>query len=375
MSFRSLLPLTTAGSLALCLASSALAVGPCPCLTDLNTDGQTDAADLGILLGAWGGSGDADFDNSGSVDAVDLGILLGAWGPCVPPPNDSCANAILLTGTSLIEDFCTAAATTSVPPVPAGACGGSSVTIGKDIWYRYVAPYNGVIIAHTCTSNFDTVLAAYGSTLPGNCACPSSGISFATLRACNDDSLSCGVGSFIEFPVSEGDCIALRVGGYTYANADVAEGYGELFVETVKEGDRCDIAHPLPSSLFVVATGTNAGDTWVQADLSSCAVGDEVDEWYSFVVPCTGTVTIDTCDPGTDFDTTLSVFADCSGNPNSEIACNDDSTDPGCQIRGLNRKSRVTFNATGGETVYIRVSGYQNAVGNFVLTVDVDCIG
>lgn len=46
---------------------------------DLNGDGTVDGADLGTLLGAWGGASFADLDGSGLVDGADLGILLGAW--------------------------------------------------------------------------------------------------------------------------------------------------------------------------------------------------------------------------------------------------------------------------------------------------------
>ena len=56
---------------------------PFPCPSDLNGDGVTDAADLAILLGAWGlAGGPADIDGSGSVNAADLAILLGSFGPC-----------------------------------------------------------------------------------------------------------------------------------------------------------------------------------------------------------------------------------------------------------------------------------------------------
>jgi len=55
------------------------AAAPCP--TDLNGDGQTDGADLGVLLGAWGGA-EADLNGDNVVDGADLGVLLGAWGPC-----------------------------------------------------------------------------------------------------------------------------------------------------------------------------------------------------------------------------------------------------------------------------------------------------
>lgn len=46
---------------------------------DLNGDGVVNAADLAILLGAWGGSGAGDLDGDGVVGAADLAILLGAW--------------------------------------------------------------------------------------------------------------------------------------------------------------------------------------------------------------------------------------------------------------------------------------------------------
>lgn len=56
--------------------------GASSCAADFNGDGMVDGADLGSLLGQWGGPGSADLDGSGSVDGADLGLLLGAWGPC-----------------------------------------------------------------------------------------------------------------------------------------------------------------------------------------------------------------------------------------------------------------------------------------------------
>jgi hypothetical protein len=55
-----------------------------PCTSDLDASSVVDAADLSILLGAWGtrGANAADLDQSGLVDAGDLAILLGAWGNC-----------------------------------------------------------------------------------------------------------------------------------------------------------------------------------------------------------------------------------------------------------------------------------------------------
>ena len=48
---------------------------------DLNHDGFVDAADLAVLLGAWGGpGGPADLNHDGEVNAADLAAFLAAWG-------------------------------------------------------------------------------------------------------------------------------------------------------------------------------------------------------------------------------------------------------------------------------------------------------
>jgi hypothetical protein len=357
---------------ALLFASSLFASGPCPCATDLNNDGMTDAPDLAILLGAWGDTGLSDFDANGTTDAADLAILLGAWGPCEPPPNDNCPQAIVLSGSgTIIEPICNASATDSPGSFPS-SCDGDTATIGKDIWYRYTMPYDGALIVHTYDSSFDTVLGVYGNTAPSGCSCPATIFSTAYLIACSDDANG-GFNSFVDFPISAGECMAIRVGGYKYMNGDIAEGPGLLTIRPIKRGDRCDIAHELPSQNHVTVDGTNAGDTWVQADLSSCAAGDTIDEWYRFEMPCSGSVTISTCDGVTDFDTTLAVYTGCGGL-GDQILCNDDSSQPGCQLQGFNRKSELTVNASGGEVLFIRVSGFQGATGAFRLSLDVSCI-
>ncbi len=52
------------------------------CVGDLNQSGAVGADDLAIMLGQWGGPGNADLDGNGQVSSADLGILLGAWGAC-----------------------------------------------------------------------------------------------------------------------------------------------------------------------------------------------------------------------------------------------------------------------------------------------------
>lgn len=54
------------------------------CPGDLDGSGTVDAADLAVLLGAWGPNPGhpADLDGNRTVDAADLAALLGGWGGC-----------------------------------------------------------------------------------------------------------------------------------------------------------------------------------------------------------------------------------------------------------------------------------------------------
>lgn len=56
-------------------------VTPAALAGDLNGDGAVNAADLGLLLAAWGACAECagDLNGDGSVNAADLGLLLVAW--------------------------------------------------------------------------------------------------------------------------------------------------------------------------------------------------------------------------------------------------------------------------------------------------------
>jgi hypothetical protein len=62
-------------------SSYVLVAVPNGCLGDLNGDRGVNGADLGLLLGSWGGA-QFDLNGDGVVTGADLGILLGAWGTC-----------------------------------------------------------------------------------------------------------------------------------------------------------------------------------------------------------------------------------------------------------------------------------------------------
>ncbi len=77
------------------------------------------------------------------------------------------------------------------------------------------------------------------------------------------------------------------------------------------------------------------------------------DVWFAFTAPAAGNFTASTCGL-TTLDTRIDVLDGCAGNL---IACNDDG--PGC----ANFTSLVTFPATAGQTVLIRLGAY--AAGGF----------
>jgi hypothetical protein len=105
-------------------------------------------------------------------------------------------------------------------------------------------------------------------------------------------------------------------------------------------------------------TGTNVGAT---SDIGqTCAIGDDLDVWYQLTAVVAGTYTFDTIGSLLD-DTSLAAYDACGG---SLLACNDDiSTGDGIFW------SRVTVPLTVGQSIVIRVSGYDNASGAFNLNL------
>lgn len=60
----------------------------CDCFSDMNGDGTTNSADLGIMLGYYATITDPDFiqpdqDMNGKIDSADLGSLLSSFGDCI----------------------------------------------------------------------------------------------------------------------------------------------------------------------------------------------------------------------------------------------------------------------------------------------------
>jgi hypothetical protein len=162
-------------------------------------------------------------------------------------------------------------------------------------------------------------------------------------------------------------------GGCTVAAGTTNEGT-RILLAALQAAIQLGAAPPGPgpnnecAGATVVQNGVNAGFSNAVATTSAPAWpcgGGANDVWFIYVATCTGSTTFDTCPPGTNYDTTLEVFAGaCTAGPLVSLACNDDA----CGTR-----SRVTIQTFAGSAYLIRVGGFNGATGNFDLAVTPAC--
>ncbi len=172
------------------------------------------------------------------------------------PVNDACADAIDVVegeyeGTSL---FSTGEGLSF--------CGSSAFQ--PDVWYRFVAPYNGQLSAHLCNgATYDTVIGIWNG-------CPSDG---GSEIACNDD--SCGMQrSSVVAPITLSEQYYIRVSGF--------EGDQGNFTLTVLPTDFGAVTGPdvvLSDVTEIDAFGPDGGVRAYISDTHTCNVGDTNLQW------------------------------------------------------------------------------------------------
>src|SRR3712207_4508141 len=84
-------------------------------------------------------------------------LLAPAAASAAPPSNDNRANASVLTGLTPSVSGTNVEATVEGDE-PEHLAGVSAVA---SVWYRWDAPATGTVTWDVCTSDFDTILAAY----------------------------------------------------------------------------------------------------------------------------------------------------------------------------------------------------------------------
>ena len=134
--------------------------------------------------------------------ASGTGILsVGEDMPPKSPPNDDCANAlVLMLDQPTVFDNSTAS-TDGFPSVVCSFFG--QADIKKDLWYDFTPNTDGTFQVSLCGSSFDTKLAVYEG-----CACLPPGNPIV----CNDD--FCDTQSRVTFDGVAGQCYKIRAGSF-----------------------------------------------------------------------------------------------------------------------------------------------------------------
>lgn len=268
------------------------------------------------------------------------------------PANDGCAGAIAIACGQTLTGSNATATNDAVP-----ACGLSAPR--KGVWYT-ITGTGGQITLSTCssTTNFDTQIAVY----TGACTA-------LTCVVANDNDAACSNFfnrlSTVSFPSTFGTVYRIMVSGKVGSAGTFTLAATCAVVAPANDACTGAVAVACGSS----TTGSTAGATIDAVGTCTTTLNTAGGVWYS-VVGNGASITVSTCNPGTDYDTKLGVFSGTCG----ALVCvggNDDTTAPECVLpsNGFNRRSRVTFNSVSGTTYYILVTGFSTNVGNFQLTV------
>lgn len=140
--------------------------------------------------------------------------------------------------------------------------------------------------------------------------------------------------------------------GRTLAIALVALGVTSVAIAQ-PANDNC-------SDAIAIGVGTYSGTTTganSDGDASCGSSASSNDVWYLYSAQDDVNLNVSTC-VGATYDTVLSFHSGCPGTTANQLFCNDDT----CGLQ-----SGLTANLSRGEVVYIRVSGFNGASGDFDL--------
>ncbi|MFQ5494210.1 MAG: IPTL-CTERM sorting domain-containing protein, partial [Phycisphaerae bacterium] len=324
----------------------------------------------------------------GAADAACPGLCLAdcTCGAPPPPPNDDCANA----STTVID---TTTATTDGPPHTGHpACDAFGFDqLSEDVWYTHFATCTGDLTVTMCEelgggADFDTRLAVYN---PG---CPATA---GSLIDCNDDDpvnpcggLSGGFHSTVTVPVTNGQEVLIRVGGFSDSGTGVLNvtcSAPPVCGNNITEaGEDCDGTDDAACPGACVACACPCGDFATSAACStsphlltgstlgagdSCAQRSSEDEIWEITITEAGQYNFNmaTNAPGGDpcvWDSFIYLMDGCCSG--TVVASDDDC--PGIGCFGNSCMECVQLNPG---TYYLVVEGFGSGdAGDYVVTVD-----
>ena len=277
------------------------------------------------------------------------------------PTNDSCSSAIVIPISGLTDTYLSPVIDNQLATTSScendESCG--AATNSKSVWWKFTAPYSGVVNLDTELSDFDTVLSVFpecASQLIGNC------IRYSSI-ACNDDidGANNRQSRITGLNVNAGEDYLVKVGSFSTTTGGGARLRLE-YTMNPPSNDDCADAATIPSANTSIQWSSSlinarAATTESCQNNESCGFNNVRSIWWEFTPPRDGRMNLNTV--GSNYDTVLSAFSACariiSSNcvGTSQLACNDDD--------GAAPTSRLTnFIVNGGTTYRFKVSAYNN---------------
>lgn len=218
----------------------------------------------------------------------------------------------------------------------AGLCAPTS----NAVWHLITPAASGNYTISLCGSTTDTVATLYA-------ACGT------TPLACDDN--TCSTGALIVAPLTAGISYRLRVATLQGAAAGPYTLQITAPAANPPANNACGAATAL--TLNIPQRGANLGANG--NDQSNCGLLDTSDVWYSFIPSLSGTHRVEVC--ATGFAPVLTIHTTCIGGTSS--TCSTEATTfapcPGGIAAG------VSFQATSGRAVLVRVAGQRASFGAF----------
>ena len=227
------------------------------------------------------------------------------------------------------------------------------------VWWSWTAVSPGTVVIDTNGSDFDTTLAVYSGTA----------VAALSLLASNDDGGN-GVNSRVSLLVQTGQVLQIAVDGYGSEEGSV------VLRVSFTPGAVAPPANDNFAAGFLIApgidqaTGSNVNATGEPGEPShhTSAVQPFNSVWWRWAAPISGTLTVTTAGSintaEDDMDTVLAVYRGTAVNALTYVASNDDE-----DLDNDIYTSRVSFAVTAGLIYQIAVDGYDDEVGDIVLTL------
>lgn len=314
-------------------------------------------------------------------NAVAAGITVlassGNDGYCNSMGWPACISSVISVGAVYDADF-----GTYTPCVNANSCANKISTTGCTTgWYVSDVTAADKVTAYSNAASFLTILApsnrahtlgldgSYNTSFGGtSAACPYA----AGAVACLQSAAMANLGRFLTVAevrdtlVNTGDLIADTKVAITKPRVNLGEAVASLGIVTPTPPPTPTPLPPPTNDACADAIAVCPGNTYIsdttlttRDGTSSCGTSNTTrDIWYKYSPFASGSAVFSLC--GSSYDAVMSIHTDCPGSPSNQLACNDDSTGPGCNG---SLSSEITLSVSAGTTYYVRVTGYNGAFG------------